>query len=351
MSRQCIGLDIGSSSIKLVQLQVARNKTTTLQNFGIEPLPPQAVVNGEVMNPGVLTDALKQLVGRIHLRGKEVCVGVAGNGVIVKRLTIPHLDGPALDEQMEWEVRQNIPFPREDVEVDYDVIVPQTPDGQMEVVLVAAKREVLDQYLRCVRGAGLQTACVDAAAFSVLNAVESSVGWSPGEAIALINVGASYSTITLVHAGLPLFTRDVAIGGNDYTEAIQQRLGVPFDGAEAYKVGGTNAGVADVVPQEVHRILAEMSDRVAGEFQRTLDFFAGQRPDVQLARVFLTGGTALIPQLPKAIMDRTRVPAHILDPFARSKVDARRFDTAYLKATAPMAALAFGLALRQVGDK
>lgn len=349
MAKQCIGLDIGSSSIKLVQLKVSR-KGLVLQNFGIEPLPPQTIVDGAVMNHGALVDALKTLTSRIHLRGKNVSMSVSGNAAIIKRLTIPHMEGPALDEQMEWEVQQNIPYARDEVFVDHTVLVEQTPEGQMEVLLAAAKKEIVEQYMHAISDAGMQVEVIDTAAFAVQNAVEASVGFAPGETVAILNVGATFSTLNIVSNGTPVFTRDISSAGNSYTEAIQQRLAVSLEGAEAYKVGGASAAGADVVPQEVHRILAQVSDTVAGEFQRSLDFYVSDAVDAKLSRVILTGGTALVPQLPKAMQDRARIPVHILDPFARVEVDERRFDLSYLKLNAPIASVAFGLALRKGGD-
>lgn len=350
MAKQCIGLDIGSSAVKLVQLKVGRKGAMTLQNFGIEPLPPQTIVDGSVMNHGAVVDAIKNLMSRIHLRGKDVALAVSGNSVIIKRITIPHMEGAALAEQMEWEVQQNIPFSRDDVSVDHAVLVEQTPEGQMEVLLVAAKRDIVEQYLHVARDVGMTPGVVDTAAFAIQNAIEASVGLAPGETVGVINVGANVSTISIVANGTPVFNRDVSSGGNTYTDAIQQRLAVSMEGAEAYKVGGAAAASADVVPQEVHRILAQVSEQLAGEFQRSIDFYVNDTPDGHLSRIYLTGGSALVPQLPKAIQDRARIPVHILDPFARVAVDAKRFDVDYLRANAPVAAVAFGLALRRPGD-
>lgn len=352
MAKQCIGLDIGSSAIKLVQLKLSR-RGISLMNFGIEPVPPESIVDGVVMNHSAVVDAIRNLTRRIHLRGKGMAIAISGNAVIIKRLTIPAMDGPALDEQMEWEVRQNIPFSREDVVVDHEVLVQQTPQGQMEVLLVAAKRDVVAQYNQVVRDAGFSPLVVDAAAFALQNAVEGGIGFAPGETVAIINVGASFSTMSIVTSGMPSFTRDIGVGGNTYTQAIQQRLAVSSDGAEAYKVGGAIAAAgagADVVPQEVHRILAQVSEQVAEQFQRSLDFYINDAVDTQLSRIYLAGGSALVPQLPKAVQDRSRIPVEILDPFVRVEVDARRFDVDYLRTNAPVASIAFGLALRRPGD-
>ncbi|MFO7563712.1 MAG: type IV pilus assembly protein PilM [Enhygromyxa sp.] len=353
MASQCIGLDIGSSSIKLVQLKVSR-KAKSLQNFGIEPLPPGAIVDGAIVNPGAVAGAIRSLTKRIHLRGKEVAIAASGNSVIIRRLQIPAMEGAALAEQMEWEVKQNVPYARDDrdgVIVDWEVLVPRTPEGQMEVVLVAAKREIVEQYVEAVKAAGLNPVVVDTDAFAMQNAVEDSVGLSPDETVAVINVGAHFSTIAIVRGDKPVFHRNLTSGGDTFTEAIRHRLAVGIEGAEAYKVGGAGVAGAEVVPQEVHRVLAQVSEQVSSEYQRTIDFYVADALGTSLSRVYLMGGSALVPQLPKAIQDRARVPVAIFDPFARITVDARRFDVEYLRANAPVATVAFGLALRRPGDK
>jgi type IV pilus assembly protein PilM len=351
MARQCIGLDIGSSSIKLVQVKVAR-KSKSLQNFGIEPLPPGVVVDGAITNPAAVSDAIRNLVKRIHLRGKDVAIVVPANAVIIRRLQIPAMEGAALAEQMEWEVKQNIPYARDEVIVDWEILVPRTPEGQMEVVLVAAKREVVESYFEVVRAGGLNPVVVDTNAFALGNAIEETIGFGANETNAIINVGARFSTILIIRDGKPVFHRNVASGGDTFTEAIRHRLAVGAEGAEAYKVGGANAGVtAEVVPQEVHRVLAQISEQVAAEYQRTIDFYMGDAVGANLTRVYLMGGSALVPQLPKAIQDRARVPVAIFDPFANIAVDAKRFDVEYLRANAPVASVAFGLSLRRPGDK
>jgi type IV pilus assembly protein PilM len=207
--------------------------------------------------------------------------------------------------------------------------------------------------VQAVRDAGLLPGIVDAAALALQNAVEGGIGFAPAETVAIINVGASFSTLSIVTDGKPLFNRDVRAGGNTYTEAIQRQFAVPIDGAEAYKVGGVSAAMgisADVVPQEVHTVLARVSEQVAEEFQRSLDFFINDAVDARLSRVYLAGGSCLVPQLPKAIQDRARIPVDIIDPFARVGVDSRRFDVDYLRANAPAATVAFGLALRREKD-
>ncbi len=349
MARHCIGLDIGTGAIKLVQLRSTR-KGLVLQNYGVEPVPRGAIVDGNVIAPGPVVDAVRNLAKRIHLRGKDAAVAVGRNAVIIKRVTTPHLEGAALEEQIEWEIRQNIPFNRDEVTCDYAVLVERTPQEQMEVLLVAAKNEVASQYVQVVREAGLNPAVVDASALALTNAVEASSGLSQQESVAIILSGSTHSTISIVVKGVPAFHREVSVGGNTYTEAIAQRLAVSEENAEAYKVGGAAAAAPDVVPQEVHRVLAQVSEQIAAEYQRTLDFFMSDALVGNLSRVYLAGGTALVPQLAKAIQVRSRLPVEIVDPFVHVAADPRRFDLEYLRVHAPMLAVAFGLALRRPGD-
>ena len=349
MAKQCIGIDIGHHAIKLVQLKISRRGDHSLQNFGIEPLPEGAIVDGTIMDHNAVSHALKELKDRIRLKGTDAALAVSGRGVIIKRLQIPFIED-GLDEAMDWEVQQNIPFSRDEVLVDHTVLVEQTPDGQMEVLLVAAKRDMVGQYIHVLRDVGFNTAVVEPAAFAIQNAVDQAVGFAPGEVVGLINVGAIHSSISVVVEGAPVFTREVSKGGNTYTNAIMEKLGVSFEAGEAYKVGGSTPGAADVVPHEVPAIISEVSQEIALEFQRSIDFFINESVEGRLSRIFLTGGTSLVSQLAQAVQERARIPVHILDPFERTTVDEKRWDMNYLRENAPVAAAAFGLALRKQGD-
>lgn len=347
MARNCIGLDIGSSSIKLVQLKLSRGKFS-LQNFGVQPLEPQAIVDGSVLNHSAVVEAIQTLASRIRLKGKEVAIAVSGNSVIVKRVSMPPMYGRALHDQMEWEINQNIPFNREEICVDYTVLEEQTPEGQMEVMLVAAKTDVVEQYVSIVRDAGFKPVIVDTAAFSVQNAIQMCGGFDEGKAFAFINVGASFSTLSVVTDGMPVFNRDIGSGGNTFTEAIQRQLGVSFEQAEAYKLGLTYEG--ETIPPEVAQIKQQVAEQMAGEFQRSIDFLVNDAIDGSLECIYLTGGTALVKELGVVIQSRSQIPVQVLNPFSAIAIDARRFDVEYVAANAPIATVAAGLALRKEGD-
>jgi type IV pilus assembly protein PilM len=191
---------------------------------------------------------------------------------------------------------------------------------------------------------------VDLAAFAVQNAFERNFGFSGEETVALINIGAAIATINIVARGMTMFTREVTIGGNAFTEEIQKQLAISFEEAEAYKVGGGGASSTEMVPGDVDRILAQVSETVSGEFQRSLDFYLATSSTASIDRIHLTGGSAQVGSLVQAIRRRSRLDVEVFDPFVNVTIDETRFDVPYLRAHAPMAAVAMGLALRRPGD-
>jgi type IV pilus assembly protein PilM len=202
-----------------------------------------------------------------------------------------------------------------------------------------------------IREAKLMPTVMDVAAFTVQNAFEVNYSVAPNEAVALINVGAALSNINIVAGGTSAFTRDVTVGGNAFTEEIQKRLNVSQEEAEAWKIGSMGEGAHEVLPHEVEAVLAEVADSVAGQFQRSLDFFLASSADATITRVYLCGGSAKVPALQKSLQDKARTPVEILDPFRRITIDERRFDMEFLRAHSAEAAVAVGLALRRAGDK
>ena len=349
MPRNCIGLDIGSSSIKVVQLRESK-KGLSLLNFGIEPIPPQSIVDGTIMHQAAIVDAINAVKTRLRIRQKDVAIAIAGHSIIIKKIAVPPMTPEELEEQIGWEADHHIPFDKEDVELDYQVLQEDNGQGQMELLLVAAKKEVVHDYAALAREAMLNPMVVDVAAFAVQNAFDRAYGGIEDQSVVLVNLGASISTLNVIQRGVTTFTRDITIGGNSFSEEIQKQLHVGYDEAEAYKVGSASSSQADVVPQEVHRVMAQVADIVAGELQRSIDFFLATTAGAEIQKIYLSGGTSRVPMLRDAIERRARLEVEELDPFRNVQVDESRFDMPYLKAHAGMATVAFGLALRQPGD-
>src|SRR6266404_2815409 len=327
-SKLALGLDIGSSSVKLVQLKEAK-RGYILDAFGVAPLPPEAIVDGALMNSTAIVDAIRQLLAQYKLKNREVSI--------------------------QWEAEQYIPFDVKDVNIDVQILTPADQDtgtGQMDVLLVAAKKDMINDYTSVVSEAGLAPVVVDVDAFAVQNAFEVNYDAPRNETVVLVNAGASVCNINVLASGLTTFTRDVTMGGNQFTEEIQKQLNVSYDEAEKLKVGGDAAQDSDsVVPQEVERVIQGVADQMAGEIQRSLDFYTATAADSHIARLYLSGGTAKIPALFKVIEQRVGVPVEILNPFKGVEIDNRRFDPNYVMDVAPSAAVAIGLALRRSNER
>ena len=334
-----VGLDIGSSGVKLVALKEKRGGFD-LVAFGVAPLPPEAIVDGALMNSSAIVQAVQGLLNEAGLRAKDVAIGVRGHSVIIKKISLPRMTQEELDESIQWEAEQYIPFDVKDVNIDTQILTPEgDAAGQMDVLLVAAKKDMINDYTSVVSEAGLLPVVVDVDAFAVQNAFEANYEPSAGETVVLINVGAAVSNINVLSRGTTTFTRDITMGGNAFTEEIQKQLNISYDEAEALKVGGQGETDA-VVPQEVERVIQGVAEQMAGEIQRSLDFYAATAADSRIARVYLSGGTARIPALFKVIEARAGVPVEILNPFKNIEVDNRKFDPAVIMNAAPAAAVA-----------
>lgn len=353
-----LGLDIGSSSIKMIQLKEHRRRgggvRFALESFGMKPLPPEAIVDGALMNSTAIVQSIQELMKELRIKARrEVAIGVSGNQVIIKKIAMPRMTQEELEESIPIEAEQYIPFDVKDVNLDTQILDLGLHDatGQMDVLLVAAKKDMINDYTTAVSEAGLTPAVVDVDAFAVQNAYSTNYEGASAETVVLINAGASVVNINIVSGGMTVFTRDVTIGGNQFTEEIQKQLHISYEEAEALKIGGGLMESDAVVPQEVERVMNSVSEQVAGEIQRSLDFYAGTSANSNFGRVFLSGGTAKVSALCKLIEARVGVPVEILDPFRSIEVDGAKFDQSFVAELAPLAAVAVGLALRKPGDK
>jgi len=349
-SKLALGLDIGSASVKLVQLKEKKGGYALLA-FGTAPLPPEAIVDGALMNSAAIVQAIQELVAQQKVKARDVAIGVRGHSVIIKKISLPRMTQEELDESIQWEAEQYIPFDVKDVNIDTQILTPEADAaGQMDVLLVAAKKDMINDYTSVCAEAGLTATVVDVDAFAVQNAFEANYEASATDTVVLINVGAAVSNINVISRGVTTFTRDITMGGNAFTEEIQKQLNISYDEAEALKVGGQGESDA-VVPQEVERVIQGVAEQMGGEIQRSLDFYSSTAADGKIGRVYLSGGTARVPALFKVVEARAGVPVEILNPFKNIDIDDRRFDPAVILAAAPSAAVGVGLALRRAGDK
>jgi type IV pilus assembly protein PilM len=343
--KHLVGVDIGSSSIKVCLLRESR-KAYGLLRLGYAPLAPQVVVDGQVVDRGAVTEALARVLHDAKIKQREVALSVSGQSVIIRKITVPLMTAGELAEQIGWEAEQHIPFDIKDVQIDYQVLRRRAEASQMDLLLVAAKRDQINEYIQLARDAKLKPLVCDIDAFTIQNVVELSRGLPPDQTIAVLNVGASLSSLNIVAGGVSAFTREIASGGNVITEEVTKQMGVPWEQAEAYKCGGA-AGQGGIVPAQVMQIIDSVTDSIAAEIQRSLDFYMATSGENEITRIFVTGGSANLVQLGQAIQRRARVPVELWSPLERIAVEAREVDQALLQLRASQMAVAIGLGLRR----
>jgi type IV pilus assembly protein PilM len=313
----------------------------------VEPLPPEAIVDGAIMDSGAVIDAIQRLFQQQKIKTSDVAVGVSGNAVIVKKISLPQMSAEELSESIHWEAEQYIPFDIQDVAIDYEVI-DGGGGGNMDVLLVACKKDKISDYTSVISQAGKTPSIVDVDVFALQNCYEINYGSDPGRVIALLNVGASVMNINIVKGGTSVFNRDIAVGGNQYTDAIQKDLNLSFDQAESLKRGGRVEGAA---VENLPPILQGVSENIALEVQKTFDFFKATSQEDRIDRVFLSGGTSKVHGLRELIAERFDAGVEIMNPFNNVTYNPRDFDPDFIAEVGPSAAIAVGLAVRRMGDR
>jgi type IV pilus assembly protein PilM len=344
-----VGLDIGSSAIKAVELKPGgKGGEFHLVNLGMEPLPPEAIVDGAIMDSGAVIDAIQRVFSANKIKTPDVATSVSGNAVIVKKISLPQMTPEELAESIHWEAEQYIPFDIQDVSLDYEVVEGSGTGGNMDVLLVAAKKDKIGDYTSAISQAGKNPAVVDVDVFALQNCYDVNYGIDPGRVIALLNVGASIMNINIIKGANSIFNRDIAVGGNQYTDAIQKDLNLSFDQAEALKRGARIEGAA---PENLGPILRAVSDNIALEIQKTFDFFKATSSEDRIDRIFMAGGTSKVTGLRELLADRFDAGVEILNPFNNVIYNPREFDPDFISEIGPSAAVAVGLAARRVGDR
>lgn len=348
--KEIIGLDIGSSSIKIVKLK-GSGKNFQLEKFGIQPLASELIVDGTIMDAGMVVEAIKTLLSEQKVKATAAAISLSGNAVIVKKITLPQMTEDELAESIKWEAEQYIPFDINDVNVDFQILGPASgTEGQpqINVVLVAVKNDKLNDYMSLVTEAGLDPLIVDIDAFALENMYGINYDLSHGEITALINIGASVMNINILKDGTFAFARDISIGGNRYTETIQKELGLSYEEAEKAKKGETVEGVQ---PDEAQRVVDTVSSELAAEITRSFDFFRTTSAHENIDKILIGGGCAMLNGLAPFLTDKLGVGVEVINPFKNIKINPKEFDPEYIQHIAPAASVAVGLAIRRLGDK
>ncbi len=346
-SKQIVGLDIGSSAVKLVELREKKAGSYQLVKAGLEPLSPEAIVDGSIMDSSMVVETIQRLNSSLGVKNSNYGTSLSGHSVIIKKISLPSMSADELAESIQWEAEQYIPFDINDVNLDY---VPLTPPGtgeSIDVILVAVKKEKINDYTSVIGQAGRTAALVDVDAFAVQNAYEMNYRVEQGKVLALVNVGASVTNVNILSGSTSLFWRDITFGGNQYTDAIQRELNLSFAQAEGLKRG---EAAGDHTIQQVIPILNSVSEDFASELRKTLDFFTATSGAERVDSIMLSGGGAGALNLETILRDKFGIDVEIMNPFKNVTFNEGEFNPEWISEVAPSMAVAVGLAIRKVGD-
>src|SRR6201997_5237659 len=335
-----VGLDIGSSSIKAVELKSAKHGYE-LVSFGLEPLAQDTVVDGAIMDAPLVAASIGTIFDNQEVKTRNVATAVSGHSVIVKRVSLPSMTEEELYDRIQSEASQHIPFDIADVNLDHQLL--ESVDSQMDVLLVAVKKDKILNHTNVLAQAGKTPSVVDIDAFALQNCFETNYDPDPGQTVALLNIGASVMNINIVRGGIPLFTRDVSVGGNQYTDALQKELDLSFDDAERLKKGDTLPSVTD---EQKSQILRSVSDILTLEIQKTFDFFRATASGDNIQSIMEGGGTPAAPGVVDLLREEFAMPVEELNPFRRVLINPSRHSDDQIRDMAPRLVIAVGLALR-----
>jgi len=346
--KETVAFDIGSNSIKLVQMGQSK-KGWELQKFGFAELPPEAIVDGSIIDSMTVINTLKDLIKEHGIKIKNTVSSLTGHSVIIKKVSFPSMTEDELGESIQWEAEQYIPFPIADVNIDFQILGADTEGrGQMDVMLVAVKKDVINDYTNVLKEAGLTPVVVDVDSFAIENMMEINYPVTPGENIAIVNIGASITSISVIMGGMTVFTRSIPMGGNQFTEEIQRQLNISFKDAEDMKLGRKEAG-SDA--EALKTAITGIATNLSFEVKRSLDFFLGGSQGSYVGKIYLSGGGGKSAGLLAIMQEKTAVPVEIVDSFKSITVNPKHFDEEKMKDLSPLFGVAVGLATRRLGDR
>lgn len=346
--KDVIGIDIGSSSVKMVCLKEAKGGYQ-LSGLGLAMLPAEAIVDNTIMDSSSIVEVVRGLVESQKIKTKNVATSISGHSVIIRKIQLPIMTEEEMEASIQWEAEQYIPFEISEVNLDFQILGPDANDASlMNVILVAAKKDFVNDYVALFKECGLNPQVMDIDCFAVENVFEVNHGTDADEVVALIDMGASSMNVNVLRGGMSVFTRDIQVGGSAYNEEIQKRLGLNNEDAEIAKLGGA---VADVTPEAVAEVIEDATESLTQEVQRSIDFFSATSSDEKVQKVYITGGVSKVPAVKKSLENRLGVEVHLLDPWRQISVNEKDFDPEYLQAMGPIYTVAAGLAMRRMGDK
>lgn len=337
----CVGLSIGASTVKVAELKKKKD-SWMLIGYGSAPLHDSVSNQREILNSDAIVAAVREAMAQASVSSKQVCSSIVGSGVIIKTLSLVVTDMKELTDSVFWEAEQYIPFDISEVVIDFQVL--KRVKDQVEVILVAVKKDFLEQYISAIESANLVPKIMDVEVFALQNVFENNYRFSDTSSVLLVDIGAMSTKTIICAGGTPLFTKDASYGGVLVTNEIQKELKLPsFMDAEALKVSAN-------LPQEVGDIAARMSHVLGAELKKSIDFYTASSLGPPISAVYLSGGGARAEHLPKIVEDYVGLPVMLLNPFEKISVEPKRFSEELQQQIASEAVIPIGLAIR-AGDK
>jgi len=346
-SKQIVGLDIGSHSVKAVELRPQRRGGYELASVAVEELPHYCIVDGVIISKLPVAEAIGRMFTQQNIINRRVATSISGHSVIVKKIALPVQTDEELAESIRWEAEQYIPFDISDVNLDYQILGESATTGNLDVLLVAVKREKITDQTSVITMAGKNPVVVDVDAFALQNAYELNYEPSSRTTVALLDIGASIMTINIVQGRDFLFTRDVGVGGHQYTDFIQKEFNLSFAQAQALKHGEAVEGVR---PEDARHILEQVTDILCLEIQKTFDFFKSTSTVNRIDTMLVAGGACHTPDLIETLGRKFEIQVEKFDAFKRITYDPARFPPSIMAERSPTLAVAIGLALRKAEE-
>jgi type IV pilus assembly protein PilM len=342
-----LGVDIGSHAVKIVQVQ-AKDATLRLVSLGLAPVPREAFTEGRIGKPDMVAGSVRELASQLKLKAKLAAGAISGYEVMIKKIELPTMTEEELEARMSSELGQYIPYNIEEVDVDYQVLgISKERANLMDVLLVAAKKESVNDYVELIRLSGFEPAVVDVDFFCLSNALEATYGLADNT-VAMVDIGANKAIMNIVSKGVPVFTRGISIGGSQVTDGIKDSCGVSYEEAEKIKLGEVRDNVQK---RDVEAVFVSIIRNWVNECKRAVDFYYSNYPDRRIEKFFLSGGSSRIPGLDKVFQEHLGVETAIFNPLSKIQYDPKVFDPAYLEYIGPQMAISLGLALRRTVGK
>lgn len=349
-SKRLVGLDIGSSSLKMAEV-ISSSHGHVLNRFIQIPLPKGIIVEGILADARELSLKIKDLFKNSGCRGRGIVTSLSGNSVIVKKVTFAQMDETELRDLIRDEAGKYLPFDNmDDVLYDFQILGDnEFNPNQMDVILVAAKKDIVNSYVDAVTGAGLNVTIMDVDSFALETMYEANYDYDDNDIIIIVNIGASITNINVIKGGMSIFTRDFTLGGNSITESLQEKYKVTFEEAEKIKIEGMPDNNQDNL--DLKNSILDFAEPICSEIERSIDYFRSTFGGEFIKHVFLSGGSAKINGLEALLSQRLNIETEIINPFLKIGYNKRNIDTKMLDDLRPIAAIAVGLGLRKMGDK